>query len=246
MSISPTDGGEQYDTPPSLPVPNSTTDDASLDSRGQPTNTGECGPAAELATEQILASDRIVFSADTFPPRRSLCTPVKKALDRLYKLALVCWLHAHREIEQVTVRCIGPQADVLLYFHEPQDVDTDERRSRWQDIAHVAYVAMPVRHDETGKTEVYRTICPTNSTRGAQVVLLSANEILNLRRHMRRSPFRTVTLILFGTDSVTPCPFCLQPGTQLSAGDRVGNCSGCGEKRLLDLRVLMLYPDANH
>ncbi len=245
--IPPTNGVVQDATHTSLPIPipNSTTDDASLDALGQPTNAGECGPAAELATEQILASDRIAFLADELLPRRALCCCITAARAQVYELALLCWLHSLPDIEQVTVRCCGPQIHVILYFFETQDVDSAEQRKLWQAIAHVAYEAMPLTPDDTGKTEVYRTIFPTNSRRGAQVVRLSADEILDFRRHMATSPFWVVMQVLYNADTVTPCPMCRQPGTHLSAFDHEGNCDGCGRVSLSDMRALMVYPNAD-
>ena len=68
------------------------------------------------------------------------------------------------------------------------------------------------------------------------------DEVLSLYEAMCSSPFKTVLTILTGTDRISPCPFCDQPESSMSALDYVGMCYGCGKITLDRLYDLVFLP----
>lgn len=249
--IPPTTGSGQDDTPISSPVTNSTTDDARIDLREQLYNAGKCGPITDiqLPKECITELKGILFDIDPWLFRQSTAIPeIPCNPEEFYRLVLMLWLSQHPVLQKAEVRCSGTGIHVILWFADPPEFNSDEERKRWEGIVLIVQRVLPADPDQPGITAVTRPIGSINKKNGAEVVqlapptLIPSEEIISLADQMREAPFRTLTQNVFGTDRITPCPKCGQPGTHLSAGNWHGTCYGCGKVSLADLYDLLLVP----
>ena len=223
-----------------------------IDLREQLVNEREIGPYAsvQLITEQVAKLHAFFLDLDLHLIRPGPLAPgLEAGPATFYEQTVRHWLARHPVLAAAEVRNSGGGVHVIPWLAEPVAFATDGQRRRWDGIVQAVQAVLPVDPHQPGITGLTRPVESNNSKHNAVVERLKEGQpvpvdrVEHLFEQMSRSPFRTVMLVLLGTERIRPCPVCRAEGTTLAAGDFVGFCYGsCGKVKLAQLYDLFLAP----
>lgn len=175
----------------------------------------------------------------------------------LYELHVRGWLDNHPVLRKAEVRFSGRWLHCILRFDTPIEIKSDRRRELWDTVVAAVQRALPSDPAAPSLLAMTRPVGSVNSKSGRQVELIKAGqpvteqEVLNFADDLTRRGFATITQILFGSTTVSPCPFCREEDSTLSgAAPRYrtsdpkiinrGSCYHCGKVTLVALIDLVL------
>lgn len=175
----------------------------------------------------------------------------------LYDRHVRGWLDNHPTLRKAEVRFSGRWLHCILRFDKPVEMKSDRRRELWDMVVTAVQRALPSDPAAPSLLAMSRPVGSVNSKSGRQVELLRAGEpvteqeILNFADDLTQRGFATVTQILFGSTTVSPCPFCREEDSTLSGTApryrtsnptiiNRGSCYHCGKVPLVDLIALVL------
>ncbi len=227
------------------------------DLREQLFNCGGQGLIEEVLVpaDQITHLRGILFDLNPSVFRSgALLTEVPDDPAEFYTQVCEPMLSRHPLLAKAEVRISGTGVHAILWFDEPVALPEPGNRQRWAGIVQVVQTALPIDSTLPGITATTRPLGSTNSKNGATVSQLTPGtpvtdiDVRRFYRELIARPFRTVSNILLGDETVAPCPLCGQEGTVLTAGDQVGKCSSrCGQigwSRLYDLLLAPVESEA--
>lgn len=186
----------------------------------------------------------------------------------LYDRYVRGWLENHPMLSKAEVRFSGRWLHCILRFADPVEIKSDRRRELWDTVVKAVQRSLPSDPEAPSLLAMTRPIGSVNSKTGRQVELIKAGEpvteleVLNFAEDLTRRGFATVTQILFGTTTVSPCPICCKADSTLNAAapryrtndpniTNRGSCYECGKVTLATLVDLVLKgrnegPDDDH
>jgi hypothetical protein len=184
------------------------------------------------------------------------CLRIGKIIDampadgfELYKRHVKSWLDNHPVLRKAEVRFSGRWIHCILWFDTPVEIKSDRQRELWKAVIEAVQRSLPTDPEAPSLLAMTRPIGSVNSKTGRPVKLIKAGEavteaeLLNFADDLARRGFATITQILFGSVSVSPCPFCLEEGSTLQAVSsryrttdpsisNRGSCYHCGKLSL--------------
>ena len=224
----------------SKPPANKATDDL-IDLREQLWNEGLTGPAGliQVPTERITRLRGILLDLDPakliaenpwFPPADDplqFHANIKPVLQR------------HPLARHAEIRLSGTGLHGILRLDPPVELTSAAEQKWWAKLVRAVQCSLPVDPNAPGITALTRAVGSINSKNGAVVEVLEPGEpidpacVIEFVEGLARAPFKTVAMILLGSEHLQPCPICRRDGTHLDVLDRAGKCYGhCGNVTL--------------
>jgi len=223
-----------------------------VDEYEQLVNERDKGPLTQVSVsaERITKLHGIMCDIDPKHFRISAILPeVPQDPTVFHQEVLQHWLRQHNVLQKAEVRVSGTGLHVLLWLSAPVVFENEEERLQWAGIIKTVQACLPIDPDQPGITSLTRPVGSVNSKNNAVVTrlhpgeLIPRDELLNLHQDMMSRYFKTVFQILIGSSPVSPCPFCGQDDSRLSALDKCGRCYGsCGTIKLDQLYDIFLAP----
>ncbi len=175
----------------------------------------------------------------------------------LYDRHVRGWLDNHPLLSRAEVRFSGRWLHCILYFATPVEIKSDRRRELWDTIIKAVQRSLPSDPEAPSLLAMTRPVGSVSSKTGRTVELIKAGEpvteleVLQFAEDLTRRGFATVTQILFGTTTVSPCPICCKADSTLHAAAPLyrtkdpnitsrGSCYECGKVTLTTLVDLVL------
>ena len=175
----------------------------------------------------------------------------------LYERYVRGWLDNHPLLRKAEVRFSGRWLHCILRFATPVEIKSDRRRELWDAVVRAVQRSLPSDPAAPSLLAMTRPLGSSNSKTGRQVELIKAGEpvseqeVLHFAEDLTRRGFATVTQILFGTTTVSPCPICRKEDSTLHASAPLyrtrdpnitgrGSCYHCGKIALATLVDLVL------
>jgi hypothetical protein len=192
------------------------------------------------------------------------CLRVGKIIDKmpvdgfeLYERYVRGWLENHPLLSKAEVRFSGRWVHCILRFDTPVQIKSDRRRELWDTVIRAVQRSLPSDPEAPSLLAMTRPLGSVNSKTGRQVELIKEGEpvteleVLHFGEELTRRGFATVTQILFGATTVSPCPCCCKVDSTLHAAAPLyrtndpgvtnrGTCYGCGKVTLTKLVDLVL------
>ena len=226
--------------------------EAEIDYREQLFNDGEVGPIEriQVSTERIVRLRGIFFDLDPDMLREGpVFNYVGPDSQRFYEQSIRPLLERHPVLSKCEVRATGRGLHAILRFAEPVDLASEADQRRWASTVQVVQAALPADTRSPGITATTRALGSINSKTGKRVVLInngepvSVDEVESLRSELSDAPFKTIARIQFGSDAISPCPFCKVEAARLAAFDQSGLCyANCGHVDLDQLCDVAYLP----
>jgi hypothetical protein len=175
----------------------------------------------------------------------------------LYERHVSGWLDNHPVLRKAEVRFSGRWLHCILWFDTPVEIQSDRQRELWDEVVEGVQRALPSDPEAPTLLAMTRPVGSINSKTGRKVELIkpgepvTEQEVFNFVDDLAQRGFATVTQILFGSTTVSPCPFCREEDSTLSgtapryrtSDPRIinrGSCYYCGKVALNDLISLVL------
>lgn len=175
----------------------------------------------------------------------------------LYERHVSGWLDNHPILRKAEVRFSGRWLHCILRFDTPVELKSDRQRDLWDAVVVAVQRALPSDPEAPSLLAMTRPIGSINSKTGRQVELIKPGESVTEQEvfyfidDLSQRGFATAMQILFGSTTVSPCPFCLEEDSTLSgtapryrtSDPRIinrGSCYYCGKVALNDLISLVL------
>ncbi len=175
----------------------------------------------------------------------------------LYERHVHGWLDNHPVLRKAEVRFSGRWLHCILRFDTPVEIKSDRQRELWEAVVVAVQRALPSDPEAPTLLAMTRPVGSVNSKTGRKVELIkpgepvTEQEVFNFVDDLAQRGFATVTQILFGSTTVSPCPFCREEDSTLSgtapryrtSDPRIinrGSCYYCGKVALNDLISLVL------
>ena len=175
----------------------------------------------------------------------------------LYEKHLRGWLENHPLLSKAEVRFSGRGVHCILWFATPVEIKSDRRRELWDEVVMAVQRALPSDPEAPTLLAMTRPVGSVNSKTGRKVELIkpgepvTEQEVFNFVDDLAQRGFATVTQILFGSTTVSPCPFCREEDSTLSgtapryrtSDPKIinrGSCYHCGKVTLNTLFTLVL------
>lgn len=192
------------------------------------------------------------------------CLRVGKVIDEmpadgfeLYERYVRGWLENHSLLSKAEVRFSGRWLHCILHFATPVEIKSDRRRELWDTVIKAVQRSLPSDPEAPSLLAMTRPVGSVSSKTGRTVELIKAGEpvieleVLHFAEDLTRRGFATVTQILFGTTTVSPCPICRKADSTLHAAAPLyrtknpaitsrGACYECGKVTLTTLVDLVL------
>jgi hypothetical protein len=141
-------------------------------------------------------------------------------------------LQRHPVLRFAEVRDTGRWLHAITRFAEPVELHSAADQQRWTGIHRILKASVPSDPAAPALIALTRPIGSTNSKTGGAVKTLkegtpiSATMLQEWVEEVRRRPFETLGLILFGERRITPCPYCGKGNSHLDLGEIMGFCYG--------------------
>ena len=175
----------------------------------------------------------------------------------LYERYVRGWLENHPLLSKAEVRFSGRWVHCILHFATPVEIKSDRRRELWDTVIKAVQRSLPSDPEAPSLLAMTRPVGSVNSKTGRTVELIKVGEpvteleVLHFAEDLTRRGFATVTQILFGTTTVSPCPVCCKADSTLHAAAPLyrtkdpnitsrGSCYECGKVTLTTLVDLVL------
>lgn len=175
----------------------------------------------------------------------------------LYDRYVVGWLDNHPTLRKAEVRFSGRWLHIILWFVKPVEIKSDRHRELWDEVFTAVQRALPSDPAAPSLLAMTRPVGSVNSKTGRKVELIrpgepvTEQEVFNFVDDLAQRGFATITQILFGSTTVSPCPFCCEEDSTLSgtapryrtSDPKIvnrGSCYHCGKVTLSDLIALVL------
>ena len=175
----------------------------------------------------------------------------------LYEQNVRVWLDNHPVLRKAEVRFSGRWLHCILWFDSPVEIKSDRQRERWDVVVTAVQRTVPSDPEAPSLLAMTRPVGSVNSKSGREVELIKAGEpvseqeILSFADDLTHRSFATVTQILFGSTTVSPCPICHEQESTLSSTSpryrasapkivNRGSCYHCGSVPLRDVILLVL------
>ena len=212
-----------------------------VDCREQLWNEGLTGPAGsiQVPTERITRLRGILLDLD---PARLIAEnpwfpPADDPVEFHAKIKHV--LQRHPLARHAEIRLSGTGLHGILRLDPPVELETAAAQKWWAALVRAVQCSLPVDPNAPAITAMTRAIGSINSKNGAVVEVLEPGEpidaacVIAFVEGLARAPFRTVAMVLLGSEHLQPCPICRRDGTHLDVLDRAGRCyARCGNVNL--------------
>lgn len=176
---------------------------------------------------------------------------------QLYERHVRTWLNNHPVLRKAEVRFSGRWVHCILWLSTPVQITSDRRREQWDRIVEAVQGSLPADPEAPTLLAMTRPLGSVNAKTGRSVELIkegepvSEEEVLAFAEDLCHRGFATISQILFGSTTVSPCPLCGEQDSMLSADsmrNRVsdpritnhGSCYHCRKVSLRDLIALVL------
>ena len=147
----------------------------------------------------------------------------------------------HNEVfAAAEVRMSGCGLHIIIWFSEPVTFEDDAKREKWRQIVKILQRLLPSDPQQPDIIAMTRPIGAMNSMAGRAVLSLRPGRPVHpdaveaLANRAAELPFQTLAGVLFGSDRISPCPFCNKDDSELVADKQCGHCYECGNKKLAD------------
>ena len=225
-----------------------------VDSREQLWNEGLTGPAGliQVPTERITRLRGILFDLDPtkLAAENPWFPPADDPVEFHAKIKHV--LQRHPLARHAEIRLSGTGLHGIIWLAPPVELTSAAEQKKWATVVRAVQCSLPVDPNAPGITALTRPIGSINSKNGAVVEVAEPGEpidaacVIAFVEGLARAPFKTVAMILLGSEHLQPCPICRRDGTHLDILDRAGKCHGhCGNvnlARVLDTIYKPLEP----
>ncbi len=212
-----------------------------IDLREQLWNEGLTGPAGsiQVPTERITRLRGILLDLDPgkLIAKNPWFPPADDPLQFLANIKPI--LQRHPLARHAEIRLSGTGLHGILRLDPPVELTSAAEQKWWASVVKAVQCSLPVDPNAPGITALTRPVGSINSRNGAVVKVLESGEPIDPPRviefvgGLARAPFRTVAMILMGSEHHQPCPICRRDGTHLDVLDRAGKCYGhCGNVTL--------------
>ncbi len=175
----------------------------------------------------------------------------------LYELHVRGWLVNHPLLSKAEVRFSGRGLHCILRFETPIEIKSDRRRELWDTLVKAVQRCLPSDPEAPSLLAMTRPLGSVNSKTGRHVELIKEGEpvteleVLLFVEDLTYRGFATISQILFGSTTISPCPICRkQDSTLHGAAPRYrsrdphvtnrGSCYHCGKVTLATLLDLVL------
>jgi hypothetical protein len=141
-------------------------------------------------------------------------------------------LTRHRILRHAEIRFTGRWLHAITWISPPVEVHTAAEQARWTGIHQVLKASVPSDPAAPALNGMTRPVGSTNSKTGNEVRTLKVGNPISAAileewvEEVKRRPFETLALVLFGERRITPCPFCMREGSHLDLGEEFGHCYG--------------------
>ena len=204
-----------------------------VDLREAPYNDRATGTftAVQLPREAVTRLHGLVVDFDGnvlkpnpwFPP---VATP------EAFHAAIAPVIQRHPVLRFAEIRNTGRGLHAIVWFDQAVELHTAADQNRWTGIHRVLKASVPSDPAAPSLIAVTRPLGSINSKTGATVKSLkqgtpiSATVLLDWVEEVRKRPFESLGLVLFGDRRVIPCPFCRGEGSHFEIGEVAGFCYG--------------------
>ena len=198
-------------------------------------NEAVTGPAGliQLPTERITRLRGILLDLDPkrLRPDNTLFPPADDPRQFYENIRPV--LARHPLVRHAEVRASGTGLHAIVLLDPPVELTSAGEQKWWAKLVRAVQCSLPVDFNAPGITALSRPIGSTNSKNGAIVEVLEPGEpidpvsVIEFVEGLAKAPFKTVAMILLGSEHLQPCPICRRDGTHLDVLDRSGKCYGC-------------------
>ncbi len=164
-------------------------------------------------------------------------------------------LQRHALARHAEIRLSGTGLHGIIWLAPPVELTSAAEQKWWANLVRAAQCSLPVDANSPGITAVTRAVSSINSKNGAIVEVLEPGEpidpasVIAFVEGLAKAPFKTVAMILLGSEHLQPCPICRRDGTHLEVLDRAGKCYGhCGRvslARIFDTIYKLVEPAQN-
>ena len=143
------------------------------------------------------------------------------------------WCQNHPTLAKAEIRMTGSGVHVLLWPDTPIVLNSTADQDRWDGVIKTIQGCLPTDPAQPGITACTRPIDSINSKNSASVQRategkkVTEKELLDLADQMIEEPVKTFCLIVFGSDSISPCPICSAKESKFTAYKHVGKCYEC-------------------
>jgi len=221
-----------------------------VDLREQLWNEGLTGKAGsiQVPTERITRLRGILLDLDPakliaenpwFPPADNpdeFHANIKPVLER------------HPLARHAEVRASGTGLHAIVRLEPPVELETAAAQKWWAALVRAVQCSLPVDPNAPGITALTRAVGSINSKSGAVVKVLEPGEPINpacviaFLEALSKAHFKTVAMILLGSEHIQPCPICRRDGTHLRVLDYAGMCYYCGKVTLANVLDTIYKP----
>jgi len=211
------------------------------DLREQLFNERLTGPIKSVATsaERIYELHGLMYDIDPSVLRSGgLLGKIPHNPSELYQRVIGKLIDRSDVLRNAEVRNSGRGLHVILWFDEPVQCDSDQKRLELSCVYDVLIPLLPSDPHQPRLTALTRKVGSINSKSGTQVEVLKAgtpvpyNSVRALAEQSVDAPFKMIGGVLLGGERISPCPICKQPDSSLVLHDHVGHCYGCGQVTL--------------
>ncbi len=158
--------------------------------------------------------------------------------DQFYDDVVEHWISRHAVLNNAEVRATGTGLHVVLWVDPPIELKDEADRERLAARVQIIQAALPIDPLQPGIAATTRYLGSINSKNGATVrrirkgTAITGDQLVLLCNDMAGRPFKTLSSILLGAESLTPCPLCGAEGSRLVAQDFFGRCYACGNVKV--------------
>jgi hypothetical protein len=248
--------GAPLSTPPTPPLG---------DQREALFNGGRIGTASEIAVtvQEATALRGILLEIDLECLR--VGPVIKKPLRdgrELFAEVGRTWFHYHPLLRKAEVRFSGRGLHLILWLDKPIQLDSEQKRELWRHVIRAVQRALPTDPAAPDVLAMTRPVGAVNTKNGRRVETLregqpvSEDEILQFCDDLHHRGMATVLKVLFGSESVCPCPKCGDPeqtlapvASQRSSAREISNrgrCYQCGSVSLVEVIGFVLAGRPKH
>lgn len=203
-------------------------------------NAALMGPARDIqyAAEEIVELRCVMIDLD--PRYLSTSLPWGDSLGdprRLWHEHLRPGLTLIGLAEWCEARLSGTGLHLIISFSTPVSIDSNRDRQVWDARIRVLQSLLLGDPHSPGITALTRPVGSINTKNQALVETIHAGQLITAEQfaivvdQLAAEPARTVMQYVYGTDRVTPCPYCGGDGTTCSALSRNTLSYGCCAKR---------------
>jgi len=191
------------------------------------------GPAPKIALprEAVTRLHGLVMDLDANVLKDNQWFPPAATAEEFFE-AIQPVLNRHPILRNAEIRFTGRWLHAIVLFKETVELRTAADQNRWNGIHRVLKASIPSDPAAPSLIAMTRPVGSVNTKTGIAVktikpgMPIDAVLLQDWVAEVKKKPFETVALILFGERRVSPCPYCRSDGSYLDLGELVGFCYG--------------------